>query len=239
MNGKLYSRMLSLYPEHFRHEFGAEMTAVFEDALRDAHQRGALAVLQLWWREVVLLPRGLFGADAPYHWSPRLVALLALVLLVATGGFASHLVATTGLYNVASLAVLATGLLGAGFLFGAALAGRRVRLLTMSIAIAVATLIAAPALDRVLLDVFVDKTSLSLPGVRLDASRVNEAKAYHAMVENARASNTDRVRIHTRTVDGFTRVTTLRSGGVDGAYALLTMLALAATAACSWRLCRN
>lgn len=238
MNTKLYSRMLSLYPASFRDEFGAEMTAVFEDALREARQRGALAVARLWWREAVLLPRGLFGAGAPYHWSPRLVLLIAIVLFAGTSSIAGRLIAMTGLFHAASLVLLATGLLASGVLFGASVAGRRARLLASSIAIAAGTLIAAPTIDRVLLDTFVDQSTLTLPGVRLDASRVTEANAYHALIENARASRTNRLRVHTRSVDGLTRVTILRGGGVDGAYMLLVLLTMSATATASWRLCR-
>jgi len=52
---RLYALLLRLYPAAFRAEFGAEMTAVFTQALADARQRGRSALLTWCGREFTTL----------------------------------------------------------------------------------------------------------------------------------------------------------------------------------------
>lgn len=54
---RFYSALLHFYPRDFREEYGAEMQAVFEEAVRDAAQAGDLALMWLLLREVRDLPR--------------------------------------------------------------------------------------------------------------------------------------------------------------------------------------
>jgi hypothetical protein len=45
---RVYGRLLIFYPGEFRRRFGAEMTQLFEELLRDAAQRGPIAIISLW-----------------------------------------------------------------------------------------------------------------------------------------------------------------------------------------------
>jgi hypothetical protein len=48
-SGRLYRALLVLYPRDFLREFGPQMTQVFRDACRQAHdERGAAGILSLW-----------------------------------------------------------------------------------------------------------------------------------------------------------------------------------------------
>jgi hypothetical protein len=55
----LHTRLLRLYPKSYREEFGEERITVFDLAVSDAAQRGALAVLHLALRELRDLPRAI------------------------------------------------------------------------------------------------------------------------------------------------------------------------------------
>jgi hypothetical protein len=198
MHRKLYETLLRLYPAAMREEFGAEMKAVFDDALGDARKRGWRGVLRLWLREV---------ATAPLH------PLLAVVLLLATGWAASHLVAYEGLFHAASLALLGGGIAAAGFLFGS---GRGL----VAALVLVAAFGTAYAGDRLALRIAAPG-SLTIPGVRLDVVR-----------DDGPMPQRTKARMHTETFerDGAPYLTVVHAGGVDGAYALLAMVMLATTA---------
>jgi hypothetical protein len=60
---RLYRRLLRLYPDDFRERYGAEMTRLFGDQLRDADASGdPVAVASLWVRSILDLL-----ATAPGH----------------------------------------------------------------------------------------------------------------------------------------------------------------------------
>jgi hypothetical protein len=148
MHGKAYASLLRLYPRKWRREFGAEMSAVFADALADARRRGPRAVIALWLRELA---------------AAQLDPLLALVLLLGSGWGASHLVAYEGLFHATSLALLGAGIAAAGFLFGS---GRGL----VAALVLVAAFGTAYAGDRLALRIAAPG-SLTIPGVRLDVVR--------------------------------------------------------------------
>jgi hypothetical protein len=233
MHEKLYGKMLRLYPAGWREEFGVEMTAVFADALHAAQRRGALAVVRLWWREVVTLPANLFSTISK-HDGGRPNPIVASALLLVVGSLVSRLVANDGLFHVTSLVMLALGLAAAGFIYGT---GRRIA----AVALVALTLGSALAADRLALRIAAPgiTTTVTIPGVRLDSSRVTSANAYHALIEQARASTSPRVRTATFTQNGVVYVRVVRSGGVDGAYALLAMLLVAGMAWTGWRASRG
>jgi len=45
---RIYGHLLIFYPGEFRRRFAAEMAQLFEDLLRDAAQRGPIAIVSLW-----------------------------------------------------------------------------------------------------------------------------------------------------------------------------------------------
>lgn len=230
MHEKLYARILRLYPAAWRDEFGAEMTTVFADALHAAQRRGAISVVRLWWREIVSIPANAL----PKNDGGRPNPILAAAMLLVVGSITSHLVANAGLFHVTSLVMLAAGLAAAGFIFGT---GHRVA----GIALVALTLALTVGADRLALRVATPgvTSTLTIPGVRLDSSRVTSARAYHALMESVQASTSPRIRTATSTVNQDVYVRVVRSGGVDGAYGLLTMLLLAATTWTGRRLSRQ
>lgn len=224
MHEKVYARMLRLYPAGWRNEFGVEMEAVFADALQAAQRRGALAVVRLWWREIVSLPANVISTISR-NGGGRPNPIVATALLLVVGSMVSRLVANEGLFNLTSLVMLVAGLTASGFIYGT---GRRIAAVVL-VALTLGTALAA---DRVALRIATPgiTSTLTIPGVRLDSSRVTSANAYHSLIEQAKASTSPRVRTATHSVNGHAYVRVVRSGGVDGAYWLLTMLVLAATA---------
>lgn len=233
MHEKVYARMLRLYPADWREEFGVEMAAVFADALHAAQRRGAMAVARLWWREIVTLPANMISTISK-HDGGRPNPIVAGALLLLVGSTVSHLVANRGLFHATSLVMLAMGLAAAGFIYGT---GHRIAAAVL-IALTLGTALAA---DRLALRIATPgvTSTLTIPGVRLDASRVTSANAYHALIEQAKASTSPRVHTATHTINGSVYVRVVRSGGVDGAYGLLTMLVLGATAWSGWRASRG
>ena len=233
MHEKVYARMLRLYPAGWREEFGVEMTAVFADALHAAQRRGGLAVARLWWREIASLPANVISTISKND-GGRPNPIVATALLLVAGALASHLVANAGLFHVTSLMMLATGIAASGFVFGA---GRRIAAVLL-LALTLATSLAA---DRLAIRVAPNgmTSSLTIPGVRLDVTRVDSMPAYRALIDRARTSTSPRVRTSTFAREGSLYLTVVRSGGVDGAYALLTMLVLAGTAWSGWRTSRG
>ena len=233
MHEKVYARMLSLYPADWREEFGVEMKAVFADALQVAQRRGALAVARLWWREIAGLPSNVISTISK-NGGGRPNPIVATALLLVVGAMVSRLVANEGLFNVTSLVMLAAGLAASGFIYGT---GHRIAAVVL-VALSLGTALAA---DRVALRIATPgiTSTLTIPGVRLDSSRVTSANAYHALIEQAKASTSPRVHTATYTVNGHVYVRVVRSGGVDGAYWLLTMLVLAATTWTGWRTSRG
>lgn len=233
MHEKLYGRMLRLYPAVWREEFGVEMAAVFADALRAAQRRGIASVLRLWWRELASLPANVLSTISKND-GGRSNPIVAAALLLLVGSIVSHLVANAGLFHVTSLVMLAAGLAASGFIFGT---GRRIA----AIALVALTLGSSLAADRIALRLATpDVTSVvTIPGVQLDSSRVTSARDYHALMERVQASTAPRVHTATYTINDDVYVRVVRSGGVDGAYGLLTMLMLAATAWSGWRTSRG
>lgn len=59
MKKNLYSSLLYLYPEEFRHEFGDELLAVFTAKCADARQSGWFDLLAVWFREIIEFPGNL------------------------------------------------------------------------------------------------------------------------------------------------------------------------------------
>lgn len=233
MHEKVYARMLRLYPAGWREEFGVEMTAVFADALHAAQRRGALAVLRLWWREIASLPANVMSTISK-NGGGRPNPIVAAALLLAVGSIVSHLVANAGLFHATSLVMLAAGLAASGFLFGT---GRRIAAVLL-LALTLGTSLAADRLAIRLAPSGVT-SSLTIPGVRLDVTRVEAMPAYRVLIDRARASTSPRVRTSTFAREGSLYLTVVRSGGVDGAYGLLTMLLLAGTAWSGWRSSRG
>ena len=45
---RVYGHLLIFYPGDFRRRFAAEMVQLFEELLRDAAQRGPIAITSLW-----------------------------------------------------------------------------------------------------------------------------------------------------------------------------------------------
>ena len=77
----IYQKLLLVYPEDLRRDFGEEMVLAFAEDLEQAWGDARLAgVLQIWWyaiRELVTI--GLPGqASNPYVLSPALAFLLAV-----------------------------------------------------------------------------------------------------------------------------------------------------------------
>lgn len=62
--GRLYGRLLGLYPRSHRQQYRSEMRSVFELAAEAADRRGLLSLLKLCLRELCSLP----GAVAQEHW---------------------------------------------------------------------------------------------------------------------------------------------------------------------------
>lgn len=229
MHQKLYSQMLRLYPRPFRDEFAPEMAAVFSEALDEAKRRGRLAVTRLWLREISSI-----GNAIGRRSSGRPNLLLTLAVIVFAAITSSNLIAKAGLFHASSLFLLVAGLGAAGFAFGL---GRRIA----AVLLVAFALGGALGHDRLSLrtaptDVV---TTLTIPGVRLDSSRVSSPKVYASLVAQAEAAGTPRIRIATDVVDGRHFVRTLRAGGVDGAYMLLTVLWLCMTAFAGARMNRE
>jgi hypothetical protein len=233
MHEKVYARMLRLYPRDWRREFGVEMALVFADALHAARRRGALAVARLWWREVVTLPANVMSTISKND-GCRPNPILAAAILVIISSVASHVVANAGLFHATSLVMLAAGLAASGFIFGA---GRRIGALLL-VVLTIGASLAADAIAMRFASSGVTST-LTIPGVRLDVSRVESLPAYGTLIERAKAAGSPRIRTTTFARDGSLYLTVVRSGGVDGAYALLTMLVLAGTAWSGRRLSRG
>jgi hypothetical protein len=60
---RIYRRLLRVYPDDFRAQYGAEMTRLFGDQLRDAQSSGRpTAIASLWLRSI-----GDLVASAPQH----------------------------------------------------------------------------------------------------------------------------------------------------------------------------
>jgi len=222
MHEKFYARLLRLYPAAWREEFGVEMREVFADALHAAQRRGGFAVLRLWWREIVSVPtRG-------FH------PIVAAAMLLIVGWVASDLVANAGLFHTTSLVMLAIGIVLSGFVFGIGYRTAAMTLITIAIA-------ASFGADRLALRFATPgvTSTLTIPGVRVDVSRVDSPSTYQMLIDRAKLSTAPRVRTTTFARDGSLYLTVVRSGGVDGAYALLTMLILAGTATAGRRLATN
>ena len=82
MGVRIYGRMVMLYPEDLRREYGAEMTLVFEEDLRASRMAGAI---QLWLRAFgellrIALPA---GAATPAVRVPAITLGLFLVMASA------------------------------------------------------------------------------------------------------------------------------------------------------------
>ncbi len=59
MKKNLYSSLLYLYPEEFRHEFGDELLVVFTAKCEDARQSGWFDLVVVWFREIIEFPGNL------------------------------------------------------------------------------------------------------------------------------------------------------------------------------------
>lgn len=57
---RLYSCLVGLYPAEFRHQFGAELLAVFIAKLAEARQSGLYCVFRVWFCELCELPENVF-----------------------------------------------------------------------------------------------------------------------------------------------------------------------------------
>jgi len=64
---RMYARLLSLYPQQYRAEYGEELQAVFGLVANEAAQQGMFSVIKLGWRELRDLP----GAAIREHWQER------------------------------------------------------------------------------------------------------------------------------------------------------------------------
>lgn len=53
---RIYTRLLSLYPQQYRTEYGEELQAVFSLLVNQAAQRGRFSVVRLGWREMRDMP---------------------------------------------------------------------------------------------------------------------------------------------------------------------------------------
>jgi hypothetical protein len=72
----IYHHLLQLYPVEFFAEFGAEMEAVFSEALTEAQQKGIGPVLVLFLRELRELPRSLWREQRRSHqYQSRIIAM--------------------------------------------------------------------------------------------------------------------------------------------------------------------
>lgn len=233
MHEKVYATMLRLYPRDWRREFGVEMAAVFADALHAARRRGALAVFRLWWRELASLPSNVLGTISKHDGGrPNPIVAASLMILIAS--VVSHLVANAGLFHATSLTMLFAGLAASGFIFGAGRRGAAILLVVLTLGAS----LAADAIAMRFASSGVTST-LTIPGVRLDLTRVESLPVYGTLIERAAAAGSPRIRTTTFERDGALYLTVVRSGGVDGAYALLTMLLLAGTAWSGWRMSRG
>jgi len=67
----LYGRLLSLYPQQYRAEYGEELQAVFGLVANEATQQGTFSVIRLGWRELRDLP----GAAIREHWQERIKSI--------------------------------------------------------------------------------------------------------------------------------------------------------------------
>jgi hypothetical protein len=52
----IYARLLSLYPQQYRAEYGEELQIVFRLVVNEAAQRGRFSVIRLGWREMRDMP---------------------------------------------------------------------------------------------------------------------------------------------------------------------------------------
>jgi hypothetical protein len=52
----IYARLLSLYPQQYRSEYGEELQIVFRLVVNEAAQRSRFSVIRLGWREMRDMP---------------------------------------------------------------------------------------------------------------------------------------------------------------------------------------
>jgi hypothetical protein len=75
----IYQSLLRLYPSPYRQQFAEEMIAVFRDIDAEAHQKGSVAAVKLYLREIGGLFRGaiaeharrILGSHMPFPLSSR------------------------------------------------------------------------------------------------------------------------------------------------------------------------
>ena len=86
MNARVYELMLSFYPAELRAEFGAEMTEVFLEDLKDSRKRSGWAgASRVWWRSV----RELCRIASPEIVSRREIAVPLLMYVLQVIDFSA------------------------------------------------------------------------------------------------------------------------------------------------------
>ncbi len=223
----LHRIVIALYPVRFRDEFGGEMSNDFEERISAKHSfRNTLGA---WWNELTQLPESLATAYAGEDRSSRGQRLRVLGLIAAgamvVAGVASHLVAHSGLYHRVSQLGLVAALLATGVLFGLVRVTQAAPKLLVPAALAITFFLFAPwAIDRHLV---VNHTttpfSADLPGVRLDVSKFSSADDAASFAGALDAEKAPRLRSETTRQGASLIVTVLRSGGVDGIYAIVAL----------------
>jgi hypothetical protein len=224
----MYRRILQLYPDAFIEELGDEMVDTFCDSLHATSLRGRL---MLWIRELLSLPFDLLRAysSEPGSRPGILMSMFVATLFLAVSWASSHLLTNFGLFHAASVATLALGLLLVGFTAGCAVSMRRrlfyVSLSSAALLIGIATVLAVPALDRFRLG-DAGELSYAIPGVRLDHFVGESVSDMNDAVAGLEPTRSPRVRMTTYDHDGSIAITAVRSGGVDGIYALISLALL-------------
>lgn len=242
-----YRRIVRLYPESFRLEFGDEMTAVFCERIerRDNLQQA----LSLWINELLSLPSSLMNAyaaegtrevrngDRP----PTILQTMLGVLLIAASisgasWLTTHHIANAGMFNEISLVVLVAGLAVAGSFFGIAHVSRSHARRWHFGALASAMLFAASLssfwLDRGLQRFSARGTAtyMRLPGVTAEFLHASNDATGEAFATKRRASNTPRFRVETTAIGDHHYVRVVRAGGVDWLYAVFALLIVGGSA---------
>ena len=228
---RTYRRLLRLYPAAVQADFADEMTAVFAETVEHAKKGGPVALVATWLRELRSLPAALLQSHGSRRdFEPLTLAAAAVAILVASS-FASRLVANVGLFFTLSWLLLGVTLIASGMLFGAGL--RRAAVVTLVLSIALPY-----SVDRLLLRTLDlnEKQAISAPGVKADASLVATESEATTFLARMAESKTPRLRTSAHFRHGRVEVTSVRAGGVDGAYAALAILMLIGSTAVGRRL---
>jgi hypothetical protein len=226
---RIYRRLLNLHPAGVRAEFAGEMTLVFADSIRHAQRRGLGAVMMTWLRELRSLPSTLFQSHGGRGDFDRNTLAVSALAIVTASMFASRLVANLGLFFTISWVLLGAGLIAGGLLLGGGM--RRAAGVVLLFAMTMPLFV-----DRALLATVETHQSIAAPGVRADVYFAPTDSAAKSFLAQMKASKTPRLRTVARSHGSGTLVTSVRAGGVDGAYVAMAMLLMIGSAYAGRRL---